>query len=101
VKLKDWPGLSRPESHTPAVDVVVWSCRPVFCHVTVVPAGTMSMAGLKAKSTMLTAAGCACAAPGKAPAVAASTSTDAKSNRTMSLLIQTIPLERRIAVHLV
>ena len=54
VKLKLPPGLSVPESNAPLKAVTVCDTLPVLCQVTVVPAGTEIIAGMKAKSTMST-----------------------------------------------
>ena len=42
------PGATVPESHPVASDVEVWETESVFVHVTVVPAATSRLSGVKA-----------------------------------------------------
>ena len=47
-------GLAVPESNVfPSLLVTVWGATVVFFHMTVVPAGIVSVAGLKAKLPLL------------------------------------------------
>lgn len=55
-KVKDLPGLSEPESHTPLSLVQVWVGESWFVVVTAVPAATSSTAGIKVKFWMVMAA---------------------------------------------
>src|SRR5215218_2261633 len=57
------PGLRLPLSKLPSLAVAVWGEVSLLVQVTVVPAGTVSIGGLKAKSLISTAAPVPVASP--------------------------------------
>jgi hypothetical protein len=54
VNEKVWPGIRFPESKTAPSDVAVWVVGPWFTQQTVPPGGTVTSAGVNAKSLMAT-----------------------------------------------
>jgi hypothetical protein len=54
VKRKESPGASVDESNAGLSEVAEWLTEPLFVQHTVVPSGTVIVAGWKAKLTMLT-----------------------------------------------
>jgi len=55
------PGCNVPESNVPSSAVAVWGAWSLLTHVTVVPAATVALGGLKAKFLMLTVVVLPCA----------------------------------------
>src|SRR5579885_2964205 len=84
---KVWPVLSRPESKLPSSAVTGWG-TPLWLLVQlmVLPAVTVTVAGVKAKLLMLTVALSAAAGrlPAAAPATSSATPAAATSHRRLS-----------------